>query len=97
MSYARMNDDSDVYVYSGGGVLHCQWCKLGRDDFSGDRAAMLAHLDAHKSAGHRVPEAAIERIKGELSGELLTAEQEIEMFQNGTHPDLPWFMRRGEN
>lgn len=98
MSYARQNEESDVYVYdSGDGVIVCQWCKLGTENRNCTRAEMVEHLRLHQAAGHKVPEYAFARLQVELSGEALTAGEEIAMFEDGTHPMLPPMFRRGEN
>lgn len=66
MSYARFGwDGSDVYVYLDvAGHLACCGCALG-SPVHRSTADMLAHLDAHRSAGHRVPEACIEQLKAD--------------------------------
>ena len=64
MSYARFSRDSAVYVFAHvGGYLECCGCSLGdKWDFH-STAEMLAHLEAHKAAGHEVPEYCIEGLK----------------------------------
>jgi hypothetical protein len=62
MSYARMGDDSDVYVYSTGYSLICQWCWGGNRDFY-STADMLTHLDEHRAAGERVPDRCYEGLR----------------------------------
>jgi len=60
-AYARFGADSDVYVYSTGRELTCLTCILG-PGFSFDTkttAAMFAHLEGHRAAGHNVPDDAI--------------------------------------
>lgn len=70
MSYARKNGvDSDVYVYQ---TLTPDWrcheCLLGSQTFVARAPAeMLDHLQAHRAAGHRVPDAAIERLTREAA------------------------------
>lgn len=67
MSYARLSDKSDLYVYlSAGGWLECCGCTLGQTlNYPDGRpehyvtrktAEMVAHLEAHRAAGHLVPE-----------------------------------------
>jgi hypothetical protein len=58
MSVCRWSDDSDVYVYySIFGGIECSRCLLnGARIFNAlDEPEMLAHLEQHKAAGHRVP------------------------------------------
>lgn len=57
MSYARLSEDSDVYVFRGSnGQLHCHWCALGLDDDTGLNAQQMAqHLELHAAAGDKVP------------------------------------------
>jgi hypothetical protein len=57
MSYARHSEDSDVYVFlSITGHLECCSCPLMPGHFRADSTqAMLAHLQAHLEAGHKVP------------------------------------------
>lgn len=66
MSYARFGwNGSDVYVFVDvGGFLACCACSLGQPSH-GSTADMLAHLDAHKAAGHTVPADCIEGLKAE--------------------------------
>lgn len=70
MSYCRWSPDSSVYVYPGAHAIVCCACSLdrpSRSDFSATRRSdMLAHLEAHHSAGDRVPERATQRLKQEL-------------------------------
>lgn len=67
MSYARLAEDSDVYVFiDGGGVVHCCWCSLG-EDFAGTRAEVLAHLERHRASGHKVPSSAVGRLLAEIA------------------------------
>jgi hypothetical protein len=63
MSYCRMADDSDVYVYpdSRGGFTCCVTVAT--------RAEMLAHLEEHRANGDLVPERAIERLRAEMEAE----------------------------
>jgi predicted small metal-binding protein len=70
MSYCRANNtDSDVYVikYNVYKVFGCLGCpSLGA--FSCDtEEEMLQHLLEHRSAGHKVPERAINRLKREIN------------------------------
>lgn len=57
---------SDVYVYFDiGGYLCCCGCCLGKkwDFHSTDE--MIAHLEEHRAAGHRVPQSCIDRLEDE--------------------------------
>ena len=58
MSYARLSEDSDVYIYPDvAGYLSCCFCSLTPVDFdTTDVPALCKHLDAHRAAGHQVPE-----------------------------------------
>ena len=64
MAYARFGDNSDVYVYSTGADLICQRCCLGPEFsfYAETTAAMIAHLEAHQAAGHKVPDDTIPRL-----------------------------------
>lgn len=72
MAYARMGDDSDVYVWLGRG-WECSGCRLvsGKRKwfYTEDRQAMINHLHAHREAGHLVPQRAIDRLQRELDTE----------------------------
>ena len=65
MSYARRGPDSDVYVFDDGNLIVCEHCSL-LGTFESRPAEMLAHLQRHVEADHRVPDYAIERLRGEL-------------------------------
>lgn len=68
MSYARKNQDSDVYVWSNGSEWICQECSLTKHDWIVlTRVDMLLHLAAHQAVEHKVPEGAIARLKMELA------------------------------
>lgn len=78
MSYARFGPDSDVYVFptgDGEGTtwITCQHCSLMHaaaeldDDYiAPDATLMLIHLKAHQAAGHKVPQAALDRLDDEV-------------------------------
>ena len=74
MSYCRWSE-SDVYLFENiSGVWTCQLCLLEDDNRSHEMCSLeevLAHLEAHKQAGHEVPERAFERVRRELEEELL--------------------------
>jgi len=67
MSYARLSDDSQVYVFAGmDGHLYCHWCALGEAGSLGRTTrGMLTHLRAHEAAGHKVPSRAIASIRAD--------------------------------
>jgi hypothetical protein len=74
MSYARMSDDSDVYIFEHAeGFIQCCGCSIIEPDdyeivgFANLNTAReaLAHLDAHVALGHKVPQKAFERIREE--------------------------------
>jgi len=63
LAICRFGDDSDVYVfYSIRGGLECCGCRLSASSefIAGDEAEMIAHLEQHKTAGHRIPPEAFE-------------------------------------
>lgn len=72
MSYARMSDDSDVYIFEhANGFIQCCGCSItepedhewfGFANLNTAREA-LAHLDEHVALGHKVPQRAFERIR----------------------------------
>ena len=66
MSVCRFGDQSDVYVfYSTHGGIECCRCDLldGNHFNAPDEAGMIAHLEAHLAAGHRVPQEAFEELR----------------------------------
>ena len=76
MSYARFNNDSNVYVYHHYmGFIECCGCWISDEipDEYGDipsprfytARAILAHLDEHVAKGYLVEEYTINRIKAE--------------------------------
>jgi hypothetical protein len=74
MSYARMSDDSDVYVYEHyAGFIECCGCRLTvaeeYEDFGFARLSTareaLAHLEWHVREGDKVPQRAFDRIREE--------------------------------
>lgn len=57
---------SDVYVYFDvGGYLCCCGCSLGDEWNFHSTDEMLAHLDLHIKAGHRVPPSCLRRLEDE--------------------------------
>ncbi len=70
MSYCRVGNDSDVYVYHSVRDMYFCWLRSSSDGHEGSfrcktTSEMLAHLEAHVAAGHKVPLRAIERLKKE--------------------------------
>lgn len=74
MSYARMSDSSDVYIFShANGFIQCCGCSITEPDdyeivgFANLNTAReaLAHLDEHVALGHLVPQKAFDRIREE--------------------------------
>lgn len=71
MSYARMNDESDVYVFEhAGGFIQCCGCSITEPEgietfgFANLKTAReaLKHLGTHVALGHKVPQKAFDRI-----------------------------------
>jgi len=75
MSYARCAPDSDVYVYaSTRGGIECERCRLiqsanalangpRNNAVMVDEDEMIAHLEKHRNAGHKVPESAFTALR----------------------------------
>jgi hypothetical protein len=85
MSYCRFGPDSDVYVYPvGGGKVECCWCALSetRETVSLTRGEMLAHLWDHEQAGHKVPDYATLRLRGEIADPLRVDEVWTGTYRN---------------
>ena len=69
MSYCRMSEESDVYVYPSIHGIKCCSCKLLPDweDFNTLQAPnMLLHLLEHVRQGHKVPDHAFIRLMEEI-------------------------------
>jgi hypothetical protein len=73
MSYCRRGPDSDVYMYEvedapGEYWIVCDRCCLNRenDEWYTLPKDALAHLEDHRSKGHKVPEAALQRLREEI-------------------------------
>lgn len=66
MSYCRLGDDSDIYIYESRNHIVCCMClfhnREGDEKFQ-KRSHMINHIEKHFRAGHKVPLYAIERIK----------------------------------
>ena len=70
MSYCRLSDESDVYVYGARTVLVCCRCSLTGEEFSAEkRTEMVRHLDEHVRAKHSVPKRVFGRLKEEIREE----------------------------
>ena len=76
MSYCRFGRDSDVYCYRAATVdaepdrWVCCGCSLGADATEFPTVeGLLIHLEAHRAAGDKVPEPAMERCRAELAAE----------------------------
>lgn len=69
MSYARVNDKSDVYIYpTTEGKLRCFSCDIvTTENFDSDRPGMLVHLEEHCKLGHKIPEKVLDRLKEEIA------------------------------
>jgi hypothetical protein len=57
VSYVRIGQDgSQVYIYPDvDGYVSCCFCPLDADPRTRDAEVMLAHVAAHRAAGHHVP------------------------------------------
>lgn len=64
MSYCRMGEDSDVYVYGSCDALECCGCF-----HTTSRKEMLNHLMAHAEKGDMVPIQALTRLREEIDSE----------------------------
>lgn len=65
MFVCRLSADSDVHVYYRmSGDIECAGCRLSdTQSFSTkDEAKMIAHLEQHKAAGHKVPSQAFDEL-----------------------------------
>ena len=65
MFVCRFGADSDVYVYYRmNGDIECSGCRLSEAKaFSTkDEAEMIAHLEQHEAAGHKVPAQAFDEL-----------------------------------
>ncbi len=72
MSYCRMGQDSDVYMYPHiNGYIVCVNCKLSERPYDDEmqfktQKQAIAHLEHHIASGNKVPKYAIEILKKEL-------------------------------
>jgi hypothetical protein len=65
MSICRFSESCDVYVfYNVHGGIDCCGCVLteGADFKAQNEQAMIAHLEKHVAAGHKVPAGAFEEL-----------------------------------
>ena len=71
MSYCRFSE-GDVYMYAGARGWICCACRLNpdlehfADSVMASPQGALEHLFQHRTAGHEVPEYAIQRLNGEI-------------------------------
>lgn len=69
MSYCRIGEGSDVYVYADGGGITCVGCSLEQASLTlPDAMEMLDHLITHRRYGEQVPDHAIDRLAAEAAG-----------------------------
>lgn len=76
MSYCRMGEDSDVYLYCGPEGIVCCSCRLQKlrgypyvyspDFILKDQHSAIMHLALHRARGHRVPLYATSSIREDL-------------------------------
>lgn len=68
MAYSRFDYDSDIYMFHGtDNMIVCCGCKLlTTPSIFASGAEVLKHLEAHMSAGHKVPDQLIPMIKNEI-------------------------------
>lgn len=61
MSVARWSDKSDVYVFEGQNGWECHLCHLngGKHHIEQTISGMIAHMQAHRDAGHKIPDEAL--------------------------------------
>jgi hypothetical protein len=88
VSYARRDATSDVHVINAGERVECCNCSLG-PDFAGTREEMLAHLEAHVAAGHKVPGYCTERLSYEARTGT-TGTESIDALFRGTTVKPTW-------
>jgi hypothetical protein len=74
MAYCRFTRHSDVYVYEDVlGGLTCCGCtlrgvdRLGQDFNCPTRGGMIAHLEEHRAAGHKVEEDTCQDLRVEIA------------------------------
>lgn len=86
MSYARLSC-CDVYVLlSVGGHLECCMCLLGPTFTAKKTDDMIAHLDAHRAAGHDVPDETYEGLRADQK----VNDRWIELLGAGVEEDAAW-------
>lgn len=70
VAFCRFGATSDVYVFEADDDRFiCCRCALREqgDTTTPDQAGMIAHLLAHRAAGHRVPEDALDTLRAEAA------------------------------
>lgn len=70
MAFCRFGAESDVYVFEAeADQFICCRCALREsgDTVAPDQAGMVAHLLAHRAAGHRVPQNALDELRAEAA------------------------------
>ena len=88
MAYCRFSRQSDLYIYEDiGRGLTCCGCWLGfrrtpgghGESFScPTRSGMLAHIETHRVAGHKIEAGVLEQLREEIVklGDTVSAENE---------------------
>ena len=68
MSYCRFGESDAYLIRHCGGGWCCYTCRINRgiDRNIKTRKGVLAHFLAHRKAGHKIPQHAIDRIKAEI-------------------------------
>ena len=76
MSYARFDNDSDVYIFWDGNFMVCCGCKMSGDFNSVflTPTGMIGHLKIHEDMGDKVPSDIIPAIEHDLFVGLLEKE-----------------------
>lgn len=83
MSYCRISDESDVYMYPNIRGIVCCSCWLGESYESvqfGTAWEALEHLLEHKEVGHKVLLRAIKRLKKEVQEDKITTEIKLREY-----------------
>lgn len=73
MAYARIDDDSDVNVFSTGNELICAECMRVKSDsyHTSSREKMILHLQEHTNKGDLVPPMVFQRLTREIMMEVI--------------------------
>lgn len=83
MSYCRISDESDIYMYPTAVGIVCCSCRLSEGYESvqfGTAWVALEHLLEHKRVGHRVSLYAIKRLKKEIQEDKTTTEIKLREY-----------------